>query len=123
MIAGLLARWIGAKWAGLIADLLPFLAVAAAVWWGYSEFIHVQHKLAQTEQALAAEKQAREHDVAGLTALARGQAKVAEQSRTDQKILAETVNASAPQPSSPALVALVNGLRAADSQQHPTAPK
>lgn len=93
------------------------LAIAAALLAGWLYVHGLESKVAHIpalEAAIKAEHAARERDVAALTSLSSGLAKAATDSRTDAKILAETVNGT-PTPASPALAAFLAGLRKADA--------
>jgi hypothetical protein len=63
---------------------------------------------------LKAEQSARQRDIAGLTTLATGLAKVATDNKRDSSILAETIDRANPAPSSDQLRKFLNSLREAD---------
>lgn len=68
---------------------------------------------------LAGEKAARKADVAGLTVLSQGVVAASSARALDDKILAETIDAKNPQPSSPGLAHFLDGLRNSDAASGP----
>ena len=102
----------------LLFRLAPYLAIAAALVAGWLYVRGLQDMAAQVpilRAEIAAEKQARERDVAALTSLSSGLAKAATNTKRDTQIMTETIGAT-PTPSSPALRAFLDGLRAADRE-------
>ena len=126
MIEAFLVAKLGARAGRIIAGLLPYL-LGALVVLGFVLWIRgMQNKIADQReqigtltQGLAVEKEARQRDVAALTSLSAGLTKAATDTKRDAQVLQETIDASHPSPSSPALAAFLAGLRQADSGQQP----
>ncbi|MET0439144.1 MAG: hypothetical protein ABW043_16790 [Devosia sp.] len=97
-----------------IAGLVAVVGVVLWIRGMRAEIADLKVSNSHLNEAIQAEKLSRERDVAGLTALSSGLAKVSTDNRKDAAILAETIDAKNPAPSSPGLAALLDGLRAAD---------
>jgi hypothetical protein len=108
----------------LLSRYWPALGIALALLAGWLYVHHLQEQVARIpalEQAIVAEKVARERDVAGLTALSSGLAKAASDTKKDQTILAETIDAQHSQPVSSGLANLLGELRRADASGNASA--
>jgi hypothetical protein len=117
MLATLLARFMAPKVAGWIADLLPFLAVAAVVWWVADLRATVARQkieLFGISEQLETERAARQRDIAGLTTLSKGLTAAAADTKKDQAAIVETINHENPEPASAGLAAFLDKLRAND---------
>jgi len=122
MIAALLARWFGAKAAGWIADLLPYVLGAAVVLAGYLWIHGMQSTIADQKTQigtlqtnLQAEQAARKADVAGLTTLSQGLVAASSAKASDQAALTGTIDVANPPAASPALAGFLACLRDADT--------
>ena len=95
---------------GLAALILIGLA-AFAIKSGINKIESQGRDIQRLETSLAAEKQARERDVAGLTVLTEGIVAASSARAMDEETLRETIDARNPQPASPGLGRLLDGLR------------
>lgn len=110
---------------GKLGPYLALLAALVAAWLYVSSLEGKVKSQAATiiavQRDLEGERSARKQDVAGLTVLAKGLKAAAVDTKADQAILAETINANAPQAASPGLSAYLSQLRASDGAK-PTPP-
>lgn len=108
-----LIRWV---WRLLPYGVAIGVVVAFGLWINGMrstiEELKVSNGYLKTE--IAAEKLARERDVAGLTTLASGLAAASSATKKDNAILQETINVAAPQPATPGLARFIECLRAGD---------
>ncbi|MDH7638975.1 hypothetical protein [Sphingomonas oryzagri] len=122
MIATILARWIGAKAAAWLADLLPYILIGAACLGAFLWIHGMQTTIADQKTQigtlqinLSAEQAARKADVAGLTTLSQGLVAASSAKASDQAALTGTIDVANPPAASPALGAFLACLRDADS--------
>lgn len=114
-MTGFLAFW------RIFKPFAPYVAAALVVI-GFVLWIRgMQHKIEEQKVSishlkddLAAEQQARQRDVAGLTSLSSGLLAASSAKDKDQAALQETIDATHAVPVSPGLAALLGCLRAAD---------
>jgi uncharacterized membrane protein len=118
----MLALFTSLKTAQFWLKAAPYLVIAAAVLSGILWVHHMQSTIAKQDQQintlavnLKAEQQARARDVAGLTTLTQGLARVSADSAKDAQALSETIDAKSPHPVSPELGAFLDRLRTADT--------
>jgi hypothetical protein len=104
---------LGVGLAVLVAIGLAVFAIHSAI----DKIDKQGQQIASLKTELETEKDARKRDVAGLTALSQGVVAAANAHAVDEQILAETIDAKNPKPSSPGLTDFLNGLRASDANR------
>jgi hypothetical protein len=94
--------------------LLGGLAVAGLIWWQRHEIASQRAALADLRASVAAEKRAREADVAALTTLSRGLVAASSAKTKDQEALSHAIDTQNVQPVSPGLRVFLECLRASE---------
>lgn len=110
--------------AGLIAlAIVAALLVAGIVVirWQSGKIDDQAERIATLQLDLKAESQARQRDVAALTLLTRNLIEAHKASAIDREVLSDAIKSHPVQPASPALDALLDGLREADARRAGTA--